>query len=228
MNEPTLIARQRTTLHDLYRVVEERARAEPIVEANFKARNEAAEQWFQDTTHRLITRFESEKNAAQKEFEETQARVSKRFDQEHAAQDKEIQDAKRRITGQAEQAREQAKTEFQETRWTVATVLEASKNKAEEQLRDDQAKVADGLQTMKAIQKSTVKLLKDWRQYREHDKVPPTEKPDRVYKDAFKQLAECVSQAEEHRVKLDDLRLPGLFMGKRPVWLFLLPLLLGC
>jgi DNA segregation ATPase FtsK/SpoIIIE, S-DNA-T family len=227
MTEPLLISRQRTALHELYQAVEDRARTEPIVEMNFKARNEATEKTFQETTLRLITRFEAEKNAAQKEFEETQQRVALRFQQEKTAQDKEIQDTRKRLTRQAEEAREKVQAEFQETRWTIATVFEAAKNKADEQLRGEQNTVADALQQAKAIHKSTVKLLKDWRQYREHDKVPPTANPDRIYKDAFKQLDEAVDQAEEHRAKLNELRLPGLFQGKRPVWLFLLPLLLA-
>src|SRR5262249_6172477 len=109
----------------------------------------------------------------------------------------------------------------------IATVLEANKNKAEEQLRADQAQIADGLQQMKAIQGEARTLLKEWRQYREHGPVPPTSNPDRTYKDAFRQLTETLAEAEKHLAELKLLKLPGLFKGKRPTWLFVVPLLLA-
>ena len=76
MTEPTLISRQRTILHDLYRVIAERAETEPRIEQEFKARTEAGEKWFQESCQQVITRFETDKQASQQEFEETEARVT--------------------------------------------------------------------------------------------------------------------------------------------------------
>src|SRR5262249_36845354 len=88
-----------------------------------------------------------------------------------------------------------------------------------------QARIADGLQQMRTTQTSARKLLKDWRQYREHGKLPPTEHPDRTYKDAFKQMDQSLVEAYEHLAKLQELRLPGLFKGYRPAWLLFVPFL---
>jgi hypothetical protein len=226
MPEPLLISRQRTALADLYRVVAERAKTEPHIELDFQARNAAAKEAFEQGTSQVIHRFETEKDASKKEFDETHARVSQRYEAEAAAQEKFLADSKHRITAEFESARNAAKGEFQEACWTVATVYEANKNKAEEQLRQAQARIADGLQQMRTTQTAARKLLQEWRQYREHGKLPPTERPDRIYKDAFKQMEHSLGQAHEHLAKLQDLRLPGLFKGYRPAWLFVLPLLL--
>jgi len=98
MTEHLLISRQRTALQELYDLIAERARREPQIEAEFKARNEAAEKWFQESCHRVISRFEEEKLASQKEFDDTQERVTKRFKGERCP-DKEWKEAQARITG---------------------------------------------------------------------------------------------------------------------------------
>src|SRR5262249_53186857 len=153
---------------------------------------------FEQGTSKVIHRFETEKEASQKEFQETHTRVSQQYEAEAAAQEKELADSKHRITAEFESARNAAKNEFQEACWTVATVYEANKNKAEETLRQAQARIADGLQQMRTTQTAARKLLKEWRQYREHGKLPPTEHPDRTYKDAFKQMDHSLGEAHDH------------------------------
>jgi len=79
---------------------------------------------------------------------------------------------------------------------------------------------------MKAIQKSTVKLLQDWRQYANTTRSA-TAKPDRVYKDAFKATGECSPRPKNIASSSMTCGCPTV-QGQTALWLLLLPLLLGC
>jgi len=230
MTEPILISRQREILRDLHALIAERARLEPTVDAEFATRNEAAEKEFQASCQSVISRFESEKDLSQNEFQTTEHRVRKRFDTERLAQDKEFHDAQQRITGQFEAENAAAKDEYQKARSMSVGGFKVNKRKADNHLAEDREKTAEARDKAKEFDRAATELLQAWRQERDYGPLPPPEKPDRSYKDAFRQLQECLSKGETLFRALEELRLPRFFEGKSFIIYYVVLLLLtaGC
>ncbi|HEV3119969.1 MAG TPA: hypothetical protein VGY58_23110, partial [Gemmataceae bacterium] len=215
MTEHLLISRQRTALQELYDLIAERARREPQIDAEFKARNEAAEKWFQESCHRVISRFEEEKLASQKEFDDTQERVTKRFKGERLAQDKEWKEAQARITGKFDSDNQAAKSEFQAARAASAKSFQANRAQAHGQLREAQEKITQAISESKKMERDAAALLKDWRQQRDYGALPAGEQPDRMFQDAFRQLEVAKEHAAEKFEQFKALRLPRFFAGNK-------------
>jgi DNA segregation ATPase FtsK/SpoIIIE, S-DNA-T family len=220
MTEPSLISRQRRILHDLYRAIAERAETEPRIEQEFKARTEAGEKWFQESCQQVISRFETDKQASQQEFEDTEARVTKRFKTERWAQDKEWKETQARLTKQFETDSGAAKSEYQAARKASGKSFQANRAQAQDQLREAQSKIADGIRESKGMEREARKLLQTWKQERDFGALPPAGRPDRMFHDAFRQLQESMTNAEEQLNQLKALRLPYLFAGYK-VWILL-------
>jgi hypothetical protein len=227
MTEPLLISRQRTLLRDLYAVLAERAQREPQVNQDFQAGNAAAEKEFQESTHRVITRFESEKDSSQREFQETEARVTKRFEAERAAQDKERDEAKKRINTRSETDLRAARQSLQEARQTSTATFEAAKTKAAQEMDEAEEQINQVIDRCNKVRRQTTGLLKEWRQERDFGPLPESETPVRKYKDAFRHLIEHVEAAEASFGELDELSLPRLFKGQRVIWLSVVLVVLG-
>jgi DNA segregation ATPase FtsK/SpoIIIE, S-DNA-T family len=221
MTEPLLISRQRGGLHGLYQLIEERAQAVPRIEQDFHLRNEAAEKEFQENCRKVIDRFESEKQASQGEFQGTQDRVGKRFGRERAAQDEELQQTSRRVTSQFEAESLTVRNEFQKARAVSIESLEANQHSAEAELEESRTRLNELIRRRKQLERDAVDLLLEWKQEHEHDALPPADRPDRKYKDAFRQLEETLATAQAKLNDLRALRLPRFFKGWRPGWLFL-------
>ena len=180
-------------MQDLYALIDERAEREPQIDAEFQARNEAAEKWFQESCHRVISRFEEEKQTSQKEFEETEQRVTRRFKAERVAQEKEWKEAQARITHQFETDTQAAKSEYQAARTASAKTFQANRAQAQSQLREAQEKITHGMSEAKKIEREVKGLLIVWKQDRDYGPLPEAGRPDRMFQDAFRQLQEALS-----------------------------------
>ncbi|HEV3448387.1 MAG TPA: FtsK/SpoIIIE domain-containing protein [Gemmataceae bacterium] len=220
MTEPVLTSQQRIALQDLYALIAERARREPQIDAEFQARNEAAEKWFQESCHRVITRFEEEKQSSQKEFEETEQRVGKRFKTERAAQEKEWKEAQARITQQFESDSQATKNEYKAARTASAKSFQANRAQAQSQLREAQDKITHATSAAKKIEREVKGCLGAWKQDRDYGPLPEAARPDRVFQDAFRQLQEALGAAEERFAQFQALRLPRFFDGIK-MWVLL-------
>jgi hypothetical protein len=226
MTEPLLIKRQRELLQGLHRLIAERAQSVPRIEQEFQARNAAAEKEFQDNSQKVIDRFESEKQASQTEFQTTQDRVGKRFARERGAQDEEVRDTSQRVTAHFEAESLTVRNEFQSARTASIRSFETNQKSAEAELEQAKARLDEAIGARKRVEREAVDLLVDWRQDPEHDALPPAGRPDRKYKDAFRQLEDTLAGAESLLAGLRALRLPRFFRGWRPASLFVALLLI--
>jgi hypothetical protein len=226
MTEPLLISRQRTALQELHNLIADRARIEPRIDVDYKARNEAAEKEFQQGSHQVISRFETEKESSQKEFEESQSTTAKRFAAERAAQDKELADSRQKIAAQYEADSTAAKSTFQKSRSALERNFDAQKGKAEAQLKEAEGLIAEAVQKCGQIQDDAADLLRAWKQDRDYGELP-TSQPDRIYHDAFRQLQEGIKTPEALFEQLHDLRVPAFFKGSRAIVFFVVMVLLG-
>src|SRR4051812_36522786 len=143
MTEPFLLARQRTALHELQRLIADRAGTSPQIERDYQRRNQAAEKEFQEACQKVISRFEVEKETAQTEFQETQDRVGNRFQTERAAQDREWEEARLRINNFYEKERSANKHELQGARSALKTTFDTQTRKADAQRSESRERVAE-------------------------------------------------------------------------------------
>ncbi len=217
MSEPLLLSRERAALHDLLATLKARARTEPAVAEQLEGRTDTVERAFEQAMQGVIRRFEAEKDAAQKDFEEKHARITARGKAESEAQDNELEETRRRVTLAYEDGTQKVRTVYQEARWTVSSVFEAEKSKAETQYKDDRECITQGNEKAKRLQEEAGELLRSWRVFSHQDNPPPTAKPDRKFKDAQRELQECLDTAEDRLDTLKRLTLPKFFGGYRLV-----------
>jgi S-DNA-T family DNA segregation ATPase FtsK/SpoIIIE len=227
MTEPLLISRQREMVRDLRALITERARVEPNIDAAFEQRNQAAEKEFQESCQAIITRFESEKDSSQSEFQTTEHRVRRRFEAERAAQDKEFHETRQWLTSQFETESAAAKDEYQKARTAYGAAYKENRRKADLHLAESLEKLADARDKAKEMERDARAWLRACLQDHDYGPLPPASRPDRTYKDAFRQLQECLTNAEEHLDELQELRLPRLFRGKAFIAYYLLLVLVG-
>src|SRR5690348_12194720 len=130
MSEPTLIRRQRETLHDLIRLAEERQRAETETEQGRASRDAAADQEYRSQNQAIRHRFETRTETARVEDEARRRLIVETAVAGEAAAKAEFGKASRRIAAEFEQRREQAKAEYGQAKWEATTVFEAGEKGA--------------------------------------------------------------------------------------------------
>lgn len=218
--ESSLLARQRAILHELARLVAERAQAEPQVERQFKADKEAAEFEFETTFQAMVVRFATDKEAAESEFRDARAQITSRFEADSRAAEKDVTAARARIVEEYETAKQQAKSEFQETGWTIAAIFEGIKNGAEKQIKEAKLRAARARQRIDAIQEETTEFLRACGQsgvaaMQISSGAEPAEH------DPFTGVEQRLSTADGQLQKLKSLAIPKYFRGERLLWVFL-------
>ena len=217
MTESNLLSRQRDALRLLHETLQNRAVAEPATAQGFESRRVALERAFENAMRSVIDRFEQEKDVAQKDFEEKHARITARGKAECEAQDAELNETRRRVTLAYESGSQKAKTTYQDARWTASSVFEAEKSKAETQYTQHREQLAAGIEKAKALHQEGCELLQSWRVFSQLDKPSPTAAPDRKFRDAVRQLQDCLETEAAHFESLGQLKLPRFFGGARVV-----------
>jgi hypothetical protein len=216
MTEPHLMSRQRPLLHDLARLVAERAATEPEIEADFQATLEAVERDFQQARDRVASRHAAEKQDADKEFSQTKARITADFDREHRATQKEITDTRRRILRAYATEKHEVKNTFQETRWTIQAMLEADKNRAEAELKQAQERVAEERRRMQFVQQQADRLVEDWLPDDPEELAAAAPAAPGV---PGRNVPECLGRAEALLHEMTAVILPWFYKKRRLLWL---------
>jgi hypothetical protein len=220
MTEPQLISRQRTALKDLYELISDRAGRGPRLDQEFRARNDAAEKEFQEACQKVINRFESEKEASQSEFQGKQDRIGKRFADERTAQDEELRRTSQQVNAHFEAESLTARNDLQQARTASIRAFEANERATQTELEEAEARLDELVRTRKRIARESTDWMEECRQDPEHETLPAASRPDRKYKDAFRQLEECLAAAQAQFDELRVLKLPRFFKGWRPAQLF--------
>jgi len=215
MTEPLLIQRQRAVLRDLARLATERATAEAEADAAFKARNEAAQKEYQETTGRSQERYAADCAAAEKELQTTREAATSRFQAEHPAAVKEFAERRSELNRRYELEKERADQEYQEASWSVTTLAEAKKKEAEGPRQEAEGKVAAGLIRLQALRQEGVAALKAFRHYGKYAEAELTPVSRRPANESLVELKKRLTDAEEHLAALKALRLPRFFAGPR-------------
>jgi hypothetical protein len=227
MNEPSLIARQRSLLHDLSSFADERSRAEPELAESYRSQKEEADRTFQEGSEALRQRNASEKEVLDSELEQTREAIGSHWTLEQETIQKEYAEARWELGSRLDTEKEAAETAVQEARWAADALLEGAKNDAELRLRKDQSRLAERVEELEGLQSQARALVEQWRQpageieEEAHQKKKPTKGP-------LPKITDCIKDARDLLEELQDLAAPRYATGKRlPALALLLWLLLA-
>ncbi|HEX3997120.1 MAG TPA: FtsK/SpoIIIE domain-containing protein [Pirellulales bacterium] len=215
MTQPLSSEVERTLIAELYRLAAERQAAEVRVQAEFVARNKAAEEDFRRTRQQIADRFKADGRSTQQQYERAVDGPKSDYESAHAAAAAEHESRRRQALDDFEAAEKAATKQQELDTWQATTVFEASHPGLLEQFYRVEAKVNSHGDAMVAIVDQVWQWLElcrmgvAWRD----TALPDTTDPGG---DPFALLPECVVTAQN---RLNDLRAqiaPRFFIGVRP------------
>jgi S-DNA-T family DNA segregation ATPase FtsK/SpoIIIE len=219
VRESALIERQRAVLHDLARLVVERAQAEPQIELQSETVRQTAEEDFEVAFQGAVVRFATEKETAEREYQESCRAITTRCEAASTAAEKEFATARRQTTDEYEAAKQEAKNQFQEARWTIAALYEGVKNGTERQMKEAKIRTAEGRRRMEALHEEATAFVRACGQANllaQQEPAPVEMKAS----DPFKRLDQCLATAEVQLHQLKSLHVPRYFRGERLLVIF--------
>ena len=190
MTEPPLIARQRTLLHDLFRLAAERARDERALADGLESRLRQEGDGHGRAVARLGSRLAADRAAAEAADEEARRGVQDRYESERTAALIAARRGWAEFKPQLAAERAAARSAYQEARWAANAIHEGCKAESDQHRREQEGKVAEKRDRMQQLRKEMLGLLRAWRQPEELLAAPPpADRPAR-------KLPQCVAEAE--------------------------------
>ena len=161
----------RRLLTDLCRLVAERAAVEKQARAGFLARNEAAEQEFQESERSLLENYRARKAAVEQELASTRDATETKFHAEHDSLKKEYDSVRAKIEADHTADQQAAEQAMQDSHWEAMEAADAARG-VNLPLKEVLAGVESRWHDLEAVHQQAVDLLKK----RGHwDDVPPIE-----------------------------------------------------
>jgi hypothetical protein len=221
MTEPQLLERQRTLLRDLARLLGERRAAAVDSEADFQARNTAAEREYQETRKKIAARLEAEQGNAERELSQSRRAIELHCETEQAAAQQEFKATCDAIEHRFEAEKEEAEHKRDRKRFTISGLCEGKRQEAEAPFEEVKRRVAEGRIRSKAIRKEATEVIVRLRHgggYTRYQAQPG--KPGAPI-DALRDMRKYLDAADARLDQLKALRLARVFQGKRPLYLLL-------
>lgn len=172
---------------------------------------------------------ESESAAVQAEYDKVSSEAGMEYQAHYSAASEEYDEALRATNSKYEELLHGVKTDFEETRWMVVSYFDenagGSPKQQFEQFEHNVENSREHLETQEAemqpLYDSVIEMLKKRRMWTEPDLPRPTTsaKTSEVLLDQFAQAGEDV---RSHAVALKRQKLPMLFSGLIPLFVFLL------
>ncbi len=206
---------ERTLLGDLYRLAAERQAAEKRVQAEFEARNKAAEQHFRTARQQLSDRFLKDERSMREQYDQAVNGPTAGYEAAHGAAAAERDTRRQQALDDYDAAEKAANKQQEVDTWQATTVFEAAHPGLLEQFYRVETKSKLYGESMVAIVDQAWQWLQHCRMgiaWRDTP-LPDTTNPDG---DPFKLLPNCVATAQD---RLNDLRAqiaPRFFVGVRP------------
>jgi hypothetical protein len=208
MNEPALIARQRTLLRDLVRAAEERARGEPGVTTGFRVNVERIEKEAAEAVAAAARKLAEEEKAAQAELRAARSAVLDKLEGEVEAANKEAAVDREALASRYAAAKESAAAAQQETVWSINAVHEGNRTAAEDRLRQGKAQLATQMETLQGLQKKARELLVKWQRPVEDLEAEARDAGAPPAKDPARSVPDCIAEVEGQVDRLHNLRAP--------------------
>jgi ABC-type multidrug transport system fused ATPase/permease subunit len=220
MTEPFSPDGPQQILTELCRLAAERLPAEEAIATGFQARNEAAENAYQEAQEGLTARYQAEKTAAKAEEAALRSEATERFETEHAAVLRQYEAARQGIAERFETEKAVAEQEMQNGQWEATTLAEAARGGSGVQLKEIQDQLESRWQELHTIYRQAVALLNRWGQWR--DFVDPQPVSMFLEKQPTRRFCHALDMARTQYHALTSLFIPRLVQGLRPIGIFFL------
>ena len=217
MNEPLLVARQRTLLRDLAQRAAARARDEKLLGQTAPHAKAQAETAFESGRLEAEANRKSALAAVERETEEERAQIQALCEEELAAAAREFDEAREATAQQCEEEKEAARSAYHEGRWTLSAMLERNMAKAEERRRESEKRLTAVLDRLAALRQEAGALWDEWEEAYLHPSwksaAGPRDKNPRL--SLRKSLAALEERLADLRKHLRELALPKVLRGGR-------------
>jgi hypothetical protein len=217
-----VIDHERTLLHDLVQLCDERAGRLPELEQTVRDKKAQAQRTYDHDYQAAIVEFAGAKDALERETQKECERIVADYEIEKQAAEAEYITARRRARGGYLKEKEKTKAAFQEAQWTLAALLEAKKNEGDDRYKEVQNQVAATMSRLQAIRQEARTLLDRWRMPAEYVDGSLLDPADPRTRPKLRRLASCLADAERQLAALQSQRLPRYSKGWRLPALILL------
>jgi hypothetical protein len=214
----------RRLLSDLCRLVADRAAVEGQIEAQFTARNAAAEKEAQEAQARLDDRYRREKTAAEEQYASLRTTTAAKFESDYGALEQYYEKLRGEVLGRFTADMQAAEQALQDAHWEAVENTDAARGGLNLPLKEILAGLDSRWQELERIHQQAVELL----QQRGHwDEFPEPSPPGVILeKQPGKRFCHALEQAQPQFATLSKQWLPQVFRGARPLGIvFLLWLL---
>jgi S-DNA-T family DNA segregation ATPase FtsK/SpoIIIE len=214
MSNPLSIPVQRELIAELHRLAAERDAAEKRVEAEFRARNAAAEKEFAAAKDDIGKRFKLDLDATQKEFDQALAKAKSDYATQHEQFENELTETRERVLDRYNTREQEAIKQLEQDTWQATTVFEATHPGLLEQFNRVEARVNANVESLKVVAEDARQHLEVCRQPAAWESASvedlPADGPD-----PFKELSDRAASANSRLTELRRLISPKFGIGVR-------------
>ena len=218
MNEPLLVARERTLLRDLAQRAAARARDEKLLGQTAPHAKAQAETAFESGRLEAEAKRKSEQAAVERETEEERAAIQALYDEEQAAAEPEFDEAREEMTSRCEEEKEAARNGLQERPAGRSTPFwSAIRPRRRSGAGETEKRLTAILDRLAALRRDAAALWDEWEEDYLHpgrkNAAGPRDKNPRL--SLRKSLAALEERLADLRKRLQELALPKILKGGR-------------
>ncbi|MEN6452483.1 MAG: FtsK/SpoIIIE domain-containing protein, partial [Thermoguttaceae bacterium] len=219
MTEPLSPDGPRRLLTELCRLSAERDSVEREANAAFAARNEAAEREFHESQATAADHYRDHRTAAETEYTTARNAVETKYRAQHDGLEKEYQTLRGEIVNRAAAELQTTEQALQDAHWEAMEAADAARGGLNLPLKELLAGLDDRWRQLEEINKQASELM----QRRGHWNGLPQPPPTAVVLERHpgRRFCHALDQAQQQWRALSSQRLPDLFRGLRPLWMFL-------
>ena len=218
MTEPFSMDAPGGLLERLRSLTADRARDEVRVPADYRSRNRALEDPYQENRKRIADEYQARKASTEAEFAATKQSITDQFKIDHGNAKKEYEDAQSAVADRFEEAERACKKEYQEAHWEATTIFDASKDKPAQRLQEITDQLQAGSDELEEFRQESVEIFQRrprWREFPQPQVPPPV-----VGGDPFQRFTAAVETAGNQLDSLRGQTVASLFEGVKPLGIF--------
>jgi hypothetical protein len=222
--EPDLLARQRSALRELLRLVDQRALAEDDASETRTSNDAKLESEYAKTRQGLVEKYISLDRQARADDEARRRRIVDEALAGEAQGKAEFASASRRIATDFDALRETAKNEHSRARKDAASQLDAGNRKAASEHNRALQPLSEAAQIAEGFQERLAALAAGYRKFKlDPDLPPPSRETYSKFENPVDELYDRLSKMKPILKILEGLIIPRTLQGAREAWVFILP-----
>ncbi len=224
--EPDLIQRERATLHEILRLVAERAAAEDGVEKTRSSSNTTADREYQKARQTLVEKFEALKASCRDENERGRESIAQEATSGEAEAKAEFSKASRKLATEFDAVRERSRTDYSRAKSSIGAAFDAGEKEGAARFVEEKRPVDEVLKLVATMHARLATIFAAYQKFglTEAPRTPTRE----TYKfdDPVGTIYERLTKADPDLTLLEGLFIPKAMKGNRSIWLFVVVFLL--